>query len=289
MLAITNKFVTPKNSCKKVVGNRINGFTLIEMAVVLLIVTLLLGGLLVPLSTQIEQRKISETQKLLEDAKEALIGFALANGRLPCPASANSNGQESFAAGGSAINGKCSNFFDGLLPAATLGFSPVDSNGYAIDGWGLPQNRIRYAVANTTVTTTTTTPPITTITFTFPFTQIDGMKSATMSAISNANLLYVCASAPGGSAPYANCGAASTLTDKAIFVVYSVGKNAATGGTGSDEAVNPNPNSPNANNADRVFVSHTQSAAAGNEFDDIVDWLSPNILFNRMVAAGRLP
>ena len=273
MLAITNKFVTPKNSYSKyIVGNRINGFTLIEMAVVLLIVTLLLGGLLVPLSTQIEQRKMSETQKLLEDAKEALVGFTLANGRLPCPASANSNGQESFAAGGSAIDGNCSNFFDGFLPAATLGFSPVDSNGYAIDGWGLPQNWIRYAIARTTVNG-----------IPFPFTQTDGMKSATMSGISNADLLYICASAPTATT---TCGAATTLTNKAIFVVYSVGKNAATGGTGSDEAANPNPSSPN---NDRVFVSHTQSAMAGNEFDDLVTWLSPNILFNRMVAAGRLP
>lgn len=255
----------PQHSRKK-------GFTLIEMAVVLLVVTLLLGGLLVPLTTQIEQQKISETQKLLEEAKEALIGFALANGRLPCPASANSNGQESFAAGGSAVDGNCSNFFDGFLPAATLGFNPVDSNGYAIDGWGLPQNRIHYAVAKTTVND-----------IPFPFTQTDGMKSATMSKISDADLLYVCASAPTVAT---SCGAATTLTDKAIFVVYSVGKNAATGGTGSDEAANPNPNSPN---NDRVFVSHTQSAAAGNEFDDIVTWLSPHILFNRMITAGRLP
>lgn len=278
MLGKKTRFALIKTAGEKAAGDGyISGFTLIEMAVVLLIVTLLLGGLLVPLSTQIEQRKISETQKLLEDAKEALIGFALANGRLPCPASANSNGQESFAAGGSAVDGKCSNFFDGFLPAATLGFTPVDSNGYAIDGWGLAQNRIRYAVANTTVNT-----------FTFPFTRTDGMKNATMSAIGNANLLYVCASAPiGAAAPYTNCGAATTLTSKAVLVVYSVGKNAATGGTGSDEVVNPNPNSLNVNKG--VFVSHTQSAAAGNEFDDIVTWLSPNILFNRMVAAGRLP
>jgi len=29
--------------------------------------------------------------------------------------------------------------------------------------------------------------------------------------------------------------------------------------------------------------------AATSEFDDIVTWLSPNILFNRMVVAGKLP
>ena len=42
---------------------------------------------------------------------------------------------------------------------------------------------------------------------------------------------------------------------------------------------------------DRVFVSHTPtpSNAANGEFDDIVVWISPNILFSRMVAAGQLP
>ena len=41
-------------------------------------------------------------------------------------------------------------------------------------------------------------------------------------------------------------------------------------------------------NADRVVVSHTPTTGA-NEFDDIVAWLSPNVLYNRMIAAGRLP
>lgn len=257
------------------------GFTLIEMAIVLLIVTLLLGGLLMPLSAQVEQRKTIETQKLLEDAKEALIGFALANGRLPCPAAPNSaDGLESFAPAGNSNNGICSNFFDGLLPAATLGITPVDNNGLALDAWGLQQNRIRYAISNLSADAGAS----------YVFTKVDGMKSATdgidtgMSYIGKKTLLYVCASGTGIAA--ADCGAAQELTNKALIVVYSVGKNAATGGTGIDEAANPNPNSPN---NDRVFVSHPQSATAGNEFDDIVTWLSPNILFNRMVAAGRLP
>ena len=39
----------------------------------------------------------------------------------------------------------------GFLPAVTLGFSPVDSNGYAVDSWGSTQNRIRYAVSNANI------------------------------------------------------------------------------------------------------------------------------------------
>jgi hypothetical protein len=71
-------------------------------------------------------------------------------------------------------------------------------------------------------------------------------------------------------------------------VIYSTGKNGGYGGTGADELANPNSNS--ANN-DRVFVSHlpTVSTSANGEFDDIVIWLSPNLLFGNMVAAGRLP
>lgn len=241
-----------------------SGFTLVEMAIVLVIVGLLLGGLLMPLGAQMEQRKISETQKALDDIKEALIGYAVANGRLPCPASATSNGIESPQGGG-----VCTNPFNGFLPSATLGLSQTDSQGYAVDAWGLTQNRIRYAVstANTSA-----------------FTTLNGMKTTTMATL--APDLRVCASATGITAT--TCGTAVSLTNNAVAIIYSLGKNASTGGLGTDEAANPNPNS--ANN-DQVFVSHTptSAAAANGEFDDIVTWLSPNTLFNRMVAAGQLP
>jgi hypothetical protein len=51
--------------------------------------------------------------------------------------------------------------------------------------------------------------------------------------------------------------------------------------TGTDEIANTN--------GDDNFVSHVPSNVVGNEFDDIVVWLSPNILFNRMIAARKLP
>ena len=55
------------------------GFTLIEMAIVLVIITILIGGLAVPLSTQIQARRVAETNKTLEEAREALIGYAMSN------------------------------------------------------------------------------------------------------------------------------------------------------------------------------------------------------------------
>ncbi len=253
--------------------NKQNGFTLIEIAMVLFIVALLLGGLLPTISSQVEQRQTNETRKQLDEIQQALIGFAIANGRLPCPASSTSNGQESFATSptvGNATNGICSNFYNGFVPAAALGIMPVDAQGYMLDGWN---NRIRYAVHDyKPIVVPNTT-----------FTSTNGMQNTTMSKIADPNteLLYICASATGIGL---DCGAAlNKLTDKVPVVIYSTGKNGGYGGTGLDELANLNGN--------RVFVSHTPtpSTAANGEFDDLVIWLSPNILFNRMVAAGKLP
>lgn len=265
-----------------VIPRRITGFTLVEMAIVLLIVALLLGGLIPAISSQVEQQRTNETRKTLEEIKEALIGYALANGRLPCPAF--SSGQESFCTTdtypctGSAssvvqTHGRCTNPHNGFLPAVALGVTPTDSQGYALDGWS---NRIRYAVSNSAVSGVANT-----------FTRTDGMRDATMAKIASADLLYLCVSATGITT--SDCGPAlNKLTGTAPALIYSTGKNGGSGGAGTDEFANPNPNS---TNNDRVFVSHTPalSTAPNGEFDDIVIWISPNVLFNRMVTSGKLP
>ena len=63
------------------------GFTLIELAIVMFIVALMLGGMLLPLSAQQDVRARSETTRMMNEAREALIGFAMINDRFPCPAS----------------------------------------------------------------------------------------------------------------------------------------------------------------------------------------------------------
>lgn len=242
-------------------GARESGFTLIELAVAVLVLTLLLGSILVPLATQVEQRQISDTQKYTDEIKEALIGFAIANDRLPCPASATSAGIESPLGGGA-----CTNNYNGFIPAVTLGLAVVDSGGFAVDPWG---NRIRYAVTSANSNA---------------FTTVNGMRTTGLAAL--APNLLVCSTATGISGT--SCAAGAALTTGVPAVIYSVGKNGAYGGTGTDEAANPNPNS---TNNDRAFVSHvpTPSTVPNGEFDDIMTWLSPNILYNRMVAAGKLP
>jgi len=275
---------------------RVRGFTLIEMAVAMFIIALLLGSILVPLQTQIESRNFENTQRILDQAREALIGYVGAYGYFPCPASATSNGQESPLI--HPASGVCNavvtgtNAYIGFLPAAALGFTPTDAQGYAVDAWGqsLDRNRIRYAVSNATIGAANTN------TFTRTSTATTGMRFAGMSSIAAATtLLYVCNSGAGGVAMTAgtNCGTAVTLTSNAIAVIWSVGPNAiittgpTAGGTSVDELQNPNPTA--GFSADRIFVSRTKSGGTSGEFDDIVTWIGPPTLFNRLIAAGQLP
>jgi type II secretory pathway pseudopilin PulG len=258
---------------------RTGGFTLVELAVVVLVITLLLGGLLVPLATQVEQRNVSETQKRLQEVKEALIGYAMANGRFPCPAVSDTAGDIGVEATiGNPNIGLCKAFFNGYVPGRTLGLSNLDSQGYVVDAWGLQQNRIRYAISDTTIGPTA-----------HVFTAQWGMRNAGMQAIGApllGDLLFVCASSPGtGVVP--NCGVAPTLVSDAIFIVYSLGKNAATSGA----ATSPNISADEAANLniDPVFVSRANSNRESGEFDDILLWPSRYNIISQLTVAGQLP
>ena len=117
------------------------GFSLIEIAVVLMVIGALLGGLILPLASQQDASKRRETAQLLDDIEAALLGFAAANGRLPCPATAGSAGQ---AAPNAATTG-CTTW-SGFVPARTLGVAgPVDGNNLLIDRWLRP---IRYSLSS---------------------------------------------------------------------------------------------------------------------------------------------
>lgn len=228
------------------------GFTLVEMAIVLVIVGLLLGGLLMPLSAQVEQRRISETQKALDEIKEALIGFAIANRYLPCPAVSATDGSE-----GPRVAGQC-NPRVGFIPWGALGTSKLDS-------WN---HIFRYSVtpAYTNNTTFFSLPP--------PSRDITIQTRDSLGNLinlSNANDI------PAVIMSHGKNGLLGT-TDTGVLI-------ANTSATNTDEVTN-------ANVAGTSFVNrimNENTAAPGGEFDDIVVWISPNILFNRMVSAQKLP
>lgn len=247
------------------------GFTLIELAVALLVLALLASAVALPVAAQLQSRRQDEARRQLDDARDALLGYAAAHGRLPCPASAASRGEEAFAPGGDAANGECERFHDGFLPAAALGLAGLDAEGFLRDPWGTPAGRVRYAVADVAVAGITR-----------PFTRVNGMQRAGLAALGDANrLLVVCGS--GDAATATSCGPASAqLTRKAVFVLLSPGPGAARGEpAGPDEARNLD--------ADAVFVSHEASSIAGRQYDDLLTWASLPLVTQRLLAAGRLP
>ena len=235
-----------------------SGFTLIEVAVVLFIIVLVLGSILVPLATQVEQRQISDTEKTLAEIRESLIGFAVANGYLPCPDKATA-----LAGGGTAndgvedvtVAGACVATSEGNLPWVTLG---VGSN----DVWG---NRFRYQVTAAFASRA----PGSTFTLT------------------SAGTITVCSGT--------GCGVTARYTTDAVAIVISLGKNGLGAINANTATANPAPPVASDENENVTgpsqFMSRTRTSAdsAAGEFDDVVVWLSRHVLLNRMVAAGKLP
>jgi prepilin-type N-terminal cleavage/methylation domain-containing protein len=249
------------------------GFTLLELAVALFLLALLFGGMFVPLQAQLDARKTDETELILHRAREALLGYAAANGYFPCPADNVKGGIEATAA--DHATGTCPAYY-GYLPAATLGLQPADAQGYAIDAWGSAPSRIRYAVSPSTVGKVSNA-----------FTRVNGMRSATIANLGDPalSLMHVCGTALGVREG-TSCGAGETLVSTAPVVIWSLGPNGATGGTSRDEAQNPNANG---GSADRIFVSRVRGDGPGGEFDDQLVWIGMPALIARMVAAGQLP
>jgi len=234
------------------------GFTLIELAVVLAIVGLLLAGAFLALGAQSEMRARGETQRTLELARDALIGFAVRYGRLPCPAAAGSGALEY---NWNAATGACG-VGDGLAPATTLGLAPIDASGALLDGWGNP---VRYAV--TTAASDAATgcpPPVANV-----YTQTNALR----------NLGFVCVKPDLRVCLDRACPDPKFDTPA---VLYSLGRNGreAPGGIGPNERENTD--------GDRIFVSRetTRAAQGAEEFDDVVVWLSPHVLYARLIAAA---
>ena len=113
-------------------SNRSNGFTLVELAIVLVIIALLTSGLLMGITAQRASAENTDAQRQLDNIREALFGFAMANGRLPCPADPASNiGTEDRLDKYSQCNrvDTIRNGIFGVIPWATLGLPETDPWG----------------------------------------------------------------------------------------------------------------------------------------------------------------
>lgn len=131
------------------------GFTLIEMAIVLAVVGVLVGGSLMAIGPVVDKVRYTETNTTMDQIENALVLFAIRNNRLPCPAdgsltNASANyGLELTLTGGGTNTAACNpaaytagqTLANSVIPWRTLGLDEQ----YSIDGWG---NRISYFSAS---------------------------------------------------------------------------------------------------------------------------------------------
>ena len=272
------------------------GFTLIEIAVVLIIVGLLLSGLLVSLSAQRDVNDYNQARQKISITKEALLGFVVTNRRLPCP-DTDGNGLENIAMPNTPQNdtpftGQSTQTFacsspEGFLPSQTLGVEKLDS-------WS---NLFTYRVA----------PAFSNRIIVWDANGGTGniISDSYFNLTSNGNITVKTRGDDPSTPSIAESKFNSNLTTNAAIVIISHGKNGygATNNSGVllaavplinvDETTNTNAALPI--KLSRIVTSRatacsdTTEGVTYCEFDDVVDWLPSALIFNRMVATGQLP
>lgn len=141
-------------------SGKTRAFSLLELAVVMVIASIMFGGGTVMIAATIKSQALENTQKRMYQAMKDLLNFSTAYGYLPCPANLNAvYGSPNYGVGtGTGANGfgptTCTDasyshvtadgvrVVMGLYPVSTLGKPNEDS----LDGMG---NRILYAVTET--------------------------------------------------------------------------------------------------------------------------------------------
>lgn len=228
----------------------IKGFSLVELAIVLIVVSLLLVALMGPLAAQQEQKAIMDTKRQMDEAKEALFGFLVSNGRLPCPAdpaldTGNVNAGLERAGGCATVANSI-----GVLPWRALGLRETDA-------W---THRYTYRVA---AVFANVTPAITLASVGDIDVRTD---AAATTSIVNATEVTALLVSHGRHAEGAWTTNGVKITDSAD----------------ADEAEN--------SNGDQRFVDHSNTAVVPNSpYDDLVMWIPRNLVFNKLIVAGRLP
>jgi len=107
------------------------GFTLIELAIVLVIVGVLIGSFLGTIGARIDNTRRAETRDQLDKIKLSLYGFAISQSpvRLPCPDTDNDGLENQTGASCSTLTSP------GNLPWATLGISRGDAWASTYSYW----------------------------------------------------------------------------------------------------------------------------------------------------------
>ncbi len=252
------------------------GFTLIEVAIVFLILAALLSYIFMPLRAQLETTNIREARDKLAEIEEALYGFAIANGRLPCPTQPGLNGQSNPPNPAAHCNNDPGiRGYIGFVPASTLGIKgETNCDGLLLDPWGRPY---MYSISNSSVSGRG------------DFVTVNGIRdangpTAVIPDIKVCNDLSINCTSTGGTA----------ATTQAVALIMSLGsrerpnsadENENAGEGGSIASRCGLPSYPIGNDAQYYAASRVE--IAGQEFDDLVAWISPNLLYSRLLQAGH--
>lgn len=211
-----------------------SGFTLVELTIVLVIVALLIGGMLLPLSAQKDLQNTREAQRQLSEIKEALLGYTVITGRLPCPMPLTVITLADASYGMAPAT--CAAGAEGILPWKTLGVLEVDP-------WGTPRTAStdsfngywRYRVDPAFATTFGLTTP-----------------ASVLSVVDNAGNTL------------------TSATESPIAIIFSTGPDLAANGENG--------------NLDTIY----QYGERTQNFDDLLIWIGRPLLFNKLLAAGKL-
>ncbi len=283
------------------------GFTLLELAIVLVIVTILIGGLAVPLSAQIQARRIAETQKTLAEAREAIIGYAMSHtiaGSCTCsykadttldPVASSCSPSLCPATGTAALTQPITRHY---LPCPDLGDTDPEPNqdNDGVDGLTDLDNGVedRLHASPSCAKSYGNLPWVTLGTAAqdawgnrlhYSLTAAYGDSSTGFSITSTGNN-QVCTTSAGGCST-------GTLASNVPVVLVSYGPNGwgAHNVNGSKLAAPTSADELENTNADPNFVSRTPTNAnsTSGEFDDLVVWISDGLLRGRVCPAGGCP
>ena len=255
-------------------NRNIKGFTLVEIAIVLLIVTILLGYTVAMFPIQQDLKKYRQVDREMDEIIEHLIAFAQVNGRLPCPDTSTD-----AVAPVNTIDGvedrvgtnDCEAFF-GFLPGRTLGLNgDYDAAGRLVDPWG---SGYGYAVSN--IDNGGADRILVTA---------NGIRTEGMALVIPD--LFLCednTTVPGDDID-CSVGEANSpeVAANVAAVVISLGKDAVLPASSNIQAENVDDFHDGSN--DKVYIA----APHRDDYDDEVRWISTNLLFSRLIAAEQLP
>ena len=255
---------------------RQSGFTLIEIAIVLLVVAILLGYSVAMLPVQQELKQYRHANDEMNMIIDQLIAFAQVNGRLPCPDDDDPPDGEEDRTGAPPIDNDC-NVYYGYLPARTLGIDgKYSGDGALIDPWGSPY---RYAVSETDAGDGN-----------FDFVTANGIRDEGMANVVDPALdppdLYLCSDSATTDPDDKDCSdvTGDPVVENVAAVIVSLGKDYEDPATSNIQAENMDDFQVSPP-LDGVFIA----APRREDYDDIVKWVSTNLLFSKMIEAGQLP